>query len=160
MFESQPKRLAVIRVLIENGLGVRNGKIYCNQLEVDVVEVAKAAGVDRRTVTQTIKAIETNPELNTVFKYLRSAGHSLREVAKYLGFSVLEITPTDAKTPGILAKTANLLAEKGISIRQALVDDPDLHPEPRLSLIVKGEIPGEIVSKALKIKGVARVSVY
>ena len=160
MFESQPKRLAVVRVLIENGLGVRNGKIYCNELEVDMVEVARVAGVDRRTVAQTVKAIESNPELSMIFRYLRSAGHSLREVAKYLGFSVLEITPTDARIPGILAKTAGLLAEKGISIRQALVDDPDLHPEPRLSLIVEGEIPGDVVSKALKIKGVARVSVY
>ncbi|MHC1585980.1 MAG: amino acid-binding protein [Candidatus Hecatellaceae archaeon] len=159
-FENQPGRLAVVRVLIENGLSIRNGKIYCNMLEVDMVEVAKAAGVDRRTVAQTIKAVEGNPELSVIFRYLRSAGHSLKEVARYLGFSVLEITPVDARIPGILAGAASLLAERGISVRQALVDDPELHPEPKLTLIVEGEIPGEVIARVLKVKGVAKVSVY
>ena len=59
MFENQPKRLAVVRVLIENGLGIRNGKIYCNELEINMVDVAKLARVDRRTVAQTVKTIES-----------------------------------------------------------------------------------------------------
>jgi predicted regulator of amino acid metabolism with ACT domain len=73
---------------------------------------------------------------------------------------VVEITPINAKTPGILAKSASLIADKGISIRQAIVDDPELSPEPRLVFITEKKIPGELIPKFLKIHGVAKVAVY
>jgi predicted regulator of amino acid metabolism with ACT domain len=158
--ETYPERLRVARVLVENGLSVRNGKIYINEIEVPPVRVARVAGVDRRTVNETLEAIRVNRELKLIFEGLRSAGHSLKEIAKHLGLGVVEITPVDARIPGILANSATLLAEKGLSIRQAIVDDPELSPEPKLSLIVEKKIPGELIPKFLKIKGVAKVSVY
>jgi len=158
--KNHPERLAVAKVLVENGLSIKNGKIYCNEIEIPTVKIARVAKVDRRTVTQTIKTIEKTPELQTIFEHLKSAGHSLREIAKYLNLGVVEITPVSAKIPGILAKSALLLAEKNISIRQALVDDPELSPEPKLTLIVETKIPGELVPEFLKIKGVEKVSIY
>jgi len=158
--KNHPERLAVAKVLVENGLSIKNGKIYCNEIEIPTVKIARVAKVDRRTVTQTIKTIEKTPELQTIFEHLKSAGHSLREIAKYLNLGVVEITPVSAKIPGILAKSALLLAEKNISIRQALVDDPELSPEPKLTLIAETKIPGELVPEFLKIKGVEKVSIY
>lgn len=155
-----PERLSIAKVLIENGLSVREGRIYCNMLEIPISEVARVAGVDRRTVTQTIKFIEKDPELNVIFKHLRSAGHSLKDVAKHLNLGVVEITPTSAKIPGILASSAMILAERNISIRQALVDDPELSPQPKLVLIAERKIPGELIPEFLKIKGVEKVSIY
>lgn len=155
-----PERLSVARVLVENGLGVRDGKIYCNEIEVPPVRVARVAGVDRRTVAETVKAIEADPELRGIFRHLRSAGHSLREVARYLNLGVVEIEVVNAGAPGILARSAALLAERDISIRQAIVDDPELSPEPRLTLIAETKIPGELIPEFLKIEGVAKVSVY
>jgi len=159
-FEGHSERLNVARVLIENGLSVRNGKIYVNEIEIPPVRVARTAGVDRRTVVETLKAIESNRELRLIFQDIRSAGHSLREIAKHLDLGVVEITPVDAKTPGILAGSAMILANNGLSIRQAIVDDPELSPEPKLTLIVEKKIPGELISELLNVKGVAKVSVY
>lgn len=158
--KNHPERLRVAKVLVENGLSIKNGKIYCNEIEIPVVKIARVAGVDRRTVNQTIKMVENIPELKAIFMHIRSAGHSLKEIAKYLNLGVVEITPISAKIPGILANVAMLLAEKNISIRQALVDDPELSPEPKLTLIAETKIPGELVSEFLKIKGVEKVSVY
>lgn len=155
-----PERLAVAKVLIENGLSIRAGRIYCNEIEISSVRIARVSNVDRRTVTQTVKEIEGNPELSIIFQHIRSAGHSLKEVAKYFGLGVVEITPEDAKTPGILAKSASLIADRNISIRQAIVDDPELSPEPTLTLITESKIPGELIPEILSIKGVAKVSVY
>jgi len=155
-----PERLAVARVLVQNGLCVRQGRIYCNEIELSSVGIARVAKVDRRTVTQTIKEIERNPELRTIFQHIRSAGHSLKEVARYFDLGVVEITPVDARTPGILARSASLLADRNMSIRQAIVDDPELSPEPTLTLITESKIPGELISEFLKIRGVAKVSVY
>jgi predicted regulator of amino acid metabolism with ACT domain len=159
-FEGHPERLNVARVLIENGLSVRNGRIYLNEIELPPVRVARAAGVDRRTVKETLKAIGANRELRLIFEGIRSAGPSLKEIAKHLNLGVVEITPVDAKTPGILANYAMILAKNGLSIRQAIVDDPELSPEPKLSLIVEKKIPGELIPELLNVKGVAKVSIY
>jgi predicted regulator of amino acid metabolism with ACT domain len=158
--ENYPERLKVARILVENGLSVKNGKIYLNEIEVPPVRVARVAGVDRRTVNETLKAIKANRELRLIFEGLRSAGHSLKEVARHLDFGVVEITPVDARIPGILANSAMILAKNGLSIRQAIVDDPELSPEPKLTLIAEKKIPGELISEFLKVKGVAKVSVY
>jgi hypothetical protein len=159
-FESHPERLKVARVLIENGLSVRNGRIYLNEIELPPVRVARAAEVDRRTVKETLNAIGANRELRLIFEGIRSAGHSLKEIAKHLNLGVVEITPVDARTPGILASSAMILARNGLSIRQAIVDDPELSPEPKLSLIVEKKIPGELIPELLNVKGVAKVSIY
>jgi len=158
--EAYPERLKVAQILVENGLSVKNGKIYLNDIEVPPVRVARVAGVDRRTVTETLVAINANRELRLIFQGLRSAGHSLKEIAKHLNLGVVEITPVDARIPGILANSAMILAKSGLSIRQAIVDDPELSPEPKLTLIVEKKIPGELIPEFLKVYGVAKVSVY
>jgi predicted regulator of amino acid metabolism with ACT domain len=158
--ENYTERLKVARILVENGLSVKNGKIYLNEIEIPRARIAKAAGVDRRTVNETLKAIRANRELRQIFEGLRSAGHSLKEIARHLELGVVEITPVDARIPGILANSAMILAKKGLSIRQAIVDDPELSPEPKLTLIVEKKIPGELIPEFLKVKGVAKVSVY
>ena len=157
--QEYPERLRVARVLVENGLSAKDGKIYLNQIEIPPVRIARAAGVDRRTVNETLNTIKTNRELRLIFEELRPAGHSLKEIAKPLNLGVVEITPDDAKTPGILAKSAMILSQANLSIRQAIVDDPELSPEPKLTLIVEKKIPGELIPKLLKVKGIAKIAV-
>ena len=158
--EAHPERLRIARVLVENGLSVRNGKVYLNEIEIPPVRIARVAGVDRRTVKETLNVIQDNRDLRPIFEDIRSAGHSLKEIAKHLNLGVVEITPSDARIPGILASSARILAENGLSIRQAIVDDPELSPEPKLTLIAEKKIPGELIPRLLKVKGVAKVSVY
>ena len=152
--------MRVVRILLENGLGLRGNEVYLNDIEVPIVRIAKSAGVDRRTVDETIRMVGTNPELRSLFSNLRSAGLSLKGVAKQLGLGVVEIIVEDPHKPGIIAGASLLFSQLGISIRQALVDDPELTPEPKLILIGDKAIPGEIIPKLLKINGVTRVSVY
>ena len=158
--QQYPERLKVARVLIENGLSVQDSKIYLNQIEIPPVRIARAAGVDRRTVNETLNTIKANPELKLIFEEIRPAGHSLKEIAKHINLVVLEITPVNAKSPGILSNAAMILNRAGLSIRQAIVDDPELSPEPKLTLIVEKKIPGELIPELLKISGIAKVSVY
>ena len=158
--EEYPERLRVARVLIENGLSAVDGKIYLNEIEIPPVRIARVAGVDRRTVNETLSTIHNNQELRMIFEEIRPAGHSLKEIAKHLNLGVLEITPTNAASPGILSNAATVLNKAGLSIRQAIVDDPELSPEPKLTFIVERKIPGELIPELLKIAGVAKVSVY
>jgi hypothetical protein len=157
---NHPERLKAVRTLIESGLAIRRSRIYLNEIEVPVVKVARVARVDRRTVGETIKSIESNPELKSLFEKLGSAGISLKNVAHDLGLGTIEILVENPSKPGILAGASSLLSKAGISIRQALVDDPDLVPEPKLVLIADRPVPGELVTKLREIAGVTRVSLY
>src|SRR4030066_2563718 len=158
--EDYPERLKVARVLVENGLSAKNCRIYQNQIEIPSVRIARVAGVDRRTVNETLNIIKANRELRLIFEEIRPAGHSLKEIAKHLNLGVVEITVVDPKAHGILANAAMILTKGGFGIRQAIVDDPELSPEPKLTLIVDKKIPGELISELLKVNGVAKVSVY
>ncbi len=159
-FEGYPERLKVARVLVENGLSTQDGEICLNQIEIPPVRIARVAGVDRRTVNETLNVIAANPELNMIFKEIRPAGHSLKEIAKHLNLGVVEITVIDPKAHGILANSAMILTKGRLGIRQAIVDDPELSPDPKLTLIVDKKIPGELIPELLRIEGVAKVSVY
>ncbi|HEX9261234.1 MAG TPA: amino acid-binding protein [Candidatus Bathyarchaeia archaeon] len=159
-FEGHPERLSVVRVLVENGLTAKKGEIFLNKIEIPPVRIARVAGVDRRTVNETLNVIESIPELKMIFEEIRPAGHSLKEIAKHLNLGVVEIVPVDAKIPGILANSAMVLTKGGLGIRQAIVDDPELSPEPKLALIVDKKIPGELIPELLRVKGVAKVVVW
>jgi len=158
--QEYPERLKVAQVLIENGLSVQDSRICLNQIEIPPVRIARVAGVDRRTVIETINSIKASPDLKLIFEEIRPAGTSLKEIAKHINLGVLEITPVNAKSPGILSNAATILNKSGLSIRQAIVDDPELLPEPKLTLIVEKKIPGELIPELLKIPGIAKVSVY
>jgi predicted regulator of amino acid metabolism with ACT domain len=158
--DEYPERLKVARVLIENGLSAKDYKIYLNEIEIPPVRVARVAGVDRRTVNETLNTIHDNPELRMIFEEIRPAGHSLKEIAKHLNLGVVEISVVNARSPGILSQAATILNSAGLSIRQAIVDDPELSPEPKLTFIVERKIPGELIPELLKVSGVAKVSVY
>jgi len=160
IFETHPERLQVAKFLLQNGLSVKGDKIYVNQVEIPTLKIARVVGVDRRTVKETIRAMSLDREIKMVFSKLESAGPSLRAVAKQMGLGVVEITADNPNKIGILANAARVLAEHGISIRQALVDDPELSPEPRLTLIGDRIVPGEAIPLLLKISGVSKVSVY
>ncbi len=157
---AHPERLKVARTLLGNGLAIRKGSICLDDIEISTAKIARVAGVDRRTVGETIRMVERNSELNGLFSRLQSAGLSLRGVAKDLGFGVVEIIAEDPIRPGMLPAATKLLSGTGISIRQALVDDPELAPEPKLVLIAGRPVPGELIPEFLKIGGVTKVSIY
>ena len=159
IFQDYPERLKVAEFILRTGLSITDEKIWINEIEVPILKVARVVGVDRRTITETIRAINADPDLKVVYNNLESAGPSLRAAAKRLGLGVVEIMADDPAKIGILAKASAVLAEEGISIRQALVEDPELNPYPKLTLIGDRLIPGKAVSLILKVPGVAKVSV-
>src|SRR4029077_7566287 len=92
LFETRPERLQVAKFLLQNGLSVKSDKIYVNEVEIPTLKIARAIGVDRRTVNEAILAINMDDEIRMVFSKLESAGPSLRAVAKQIGLGVVEIT--------------------------------------------------------------------
>ena len=154
-----PGRLKVAKILVELGLSIRDGRVYCGEVEQSELKMARAVGVDRRTVRETAEFIESDPMLQPVFKGLKPAGPFLPNVARFLGYRVIEIYANPHEV-GIVTEVSSLISREGISIRQAVADDPDLTPEPKLTLVVEKEPSGETLQKMLKIPGVTKVATY
>lgn len=147
--------------ILELGLTVKeDGRIYCGSIEISSAKMARALGVDRRVVNETVKTILQERDLRNVFTRVMPAGPLFRDVAKQFGFGVIVITVTDPKIVGIVAKSTTLIANEGVSIRQILAEDPELFPEPKLTIITEREVPSHLIPKFLKIKGVKGVHVY
>ena len=155
-----PGRQQVARTLVQLGLSVREGnKIYCGGIELSDVKIARFLALDRRTVGDTAQLISSDPVLKSVFERIRPAGSFLADAARFLGYTVIEIY-ADSHSVGIIAQAAALIAQENIAIRQAVADDPDLTPEPKLTLVIEKEPSGAILQKMLKIPGVTKISTY
>ncbi|MCK9152602.1 amino acid-binding protein [Methanobacterium alcaliphilum] len=159
-FDKYPARMNVARKIVELGLRVDlSGKIYCENVEISDVALARAVNVDRRTIKATVEVILRDDQLSNIFENIMPAGALLKKVAKDLELGVVEIE-ANAESPGILAQATQLISSNNISIRQAHASDPELEETPRLTIITQNPIPGILLSKFLDIKGVKRVSIY
>lgn len=159
-FEKYPARMRLARKIIELGLRVtENGKIYCADVEISDVAIARSVNVDRRTIKATVYAILKDPQLKDIFKNIYPAGPFLKNIASNLGFGVVEIE-AQAENPGIIAIATELISRENITIRQVHAGDPELEENPRLTIITEKPVKGELISELLKIQGVKRVSIY
>jgi len=158
-FRKYPAQEKVVRLLLERGFQVTpDGKVTSGGIKLPHTQIAKEAGVDRRAVDGVASMITQDPLLRIVFTNIRPIS-SLREVAADLKLGVIIITPVDAARTGILASVAASVAERGISIVQAIADDPRLAEHPTLTIITDRQIPDDLVGELLKCEGVRGVSV-
>ena len=158
-FKEYPKRKKIAQKMLEYGLRTKNNRIYCGEIELSDSKIARALDTDRRSITATIETISKKPELNKIFSKLLPTCH-LKDVAPEMKWGVIEIIPEDPSIPGILAEVATIIANNKISIRQTIVDDFELSEEPRLFIVTEKQIPGSLIPKIRKSKGVKGVLIY
>jgi hypothetical protein len=146
-FEGSPGQQAVIRLLLERGFSVNEeGRVVSGSIEIPNTQIAQEVGVDRRVVDTTTSAILADEQLEQIFRNI-SQIPSLMDLAPVLDLTVLTIAVQDAEKAGIVAEITTRLADRGISIRQAVSEDPEFTDEPRLHLITGDPIPGDLITE-------------
>lgn len=158
-FKGFPKRKIIAQKMLEYGLKVQDNHVYCGEIELSNSKIARALNLDRRAISATINIISQSAELEDIFSKLNPTCH-LKDVAPKMQWGVIEIIPEDPSSPGILAEVAKIIADSNISIRQAVVDDFELSEEPRLFIVTEKQIPGKIIPKIQKAKGVKALMIY
>lgn len=157
-FQRYPAQEKIARLLIRHGLSIKGGAVYCGEVELSDSALGRAAGVDRRIVSATVQTIESNPELLSAFSRFQPTLH-LKDVAPHLRWGVIEILPDNATRPGILAGVSSVIAREGISIRQAVVDDPDFSDNPRLFIVTERPVPPALIPEIQRVPGVRSVTI-
>ena len=159
-FRKYPAQMKVAKLIFERGFQVReDGKIVSGNIEIPHTQIAKEAEVERRAVDSTVRTILSKPELKRIYRNLRHV-YLLQEVAREFNLSVIVFTPENAKKAGIISNVTKIISENGLSIKQAFAEDPDLSPEPRLIIIIEGEIPPNVIKELKNLPGTKSVTVY
>jgi predicted regulator of amino acid metabolism with ACT domain len=159
-FRRFPAQEKVIRLILARGFQINErGRVASGEIEIPHAQIARELDVDRRVVDTTALAIREDEVLWKIFKNVKSMPF-LADVAPAIGLGVIEITPVDARQTGLLGSVAVAVSRHGLSIRQAVSDDPFFVEDPRLTIITEGKIPGDLVRILMEINGVRRVTVY
>ncbi len=158
-FAEYPAQRRVVTKLLEYGLSVKSGKIYCNDIQIEFGAVARVCDVDPRVVKDTAERISGNDLLNNIFQKFRSI-MNLKDVAPSLGLGELVLVPKDAKQPGILAAISKIIASEGISIRQAVADDPYITADAKFYIITEVPIPSNLVTRLRSLDGIVSITIY
>jgi hypothetical protein len=159
-FKDFPAQLKVARLLFERGFQVReDGQVVSGDIEIAHTQIAKEAEVERRAVDSAVQTILSKPELKRIYTNLRQV-YSLQEVAREFNLGVIVFVPEDAREKGIIANVTRKVSERGLSIKQALSEDSGIGTQPKLTLIIEGEIPPELISEIRKLPGTRSITVY
>ncbi len=139
-------RKTVATELLRLGLRVDGkGGIFAGSIELTPAKIARALKVDRRVVIETAKDIAEDDKLLQIFYKLEPRAF-IGNSAKELGFDSIEIR-ADPRKKGVVAAVTKILAQEGIVIRQTISDDPDLFPDPVLSIIIDGKLNARVINK-------------
>jgi hypothetical protein len=156
-FEDSPSQQAVIRLLLERGFSVNDeGRVVSGGIEIPNTGIAREIGVDRRVVDATTDAILADEQLRRIFQNISSIP-SLMDLAPVLNLTVLTVTVVDETESGIVADVTDRVAERGISIRQIISEDPEFTEDPDLYLILGEDVPGELITELRDLAYVRKI---
>ena len=159
-FKDLPAQQKVAKLLFERGFQVNDdGNVVSGRIEIPHTQIAKEVTVDRRAVDSTIQTIRSTPQLKRIYQNLRQVC-SLEEVAREFNMGVIVFIPENASQSGIIAQVTQMVSQKGLSIRQALAEDPETNGYAKLILILEGEIVPELIDDIRKLPGTHSVTVY
>ncbi|MFB6310296.1 MAG: amino acid-binding protein [Salinirussus sp.] len=156
-FEDSPSQQRVIRLLLERGFSVNeDGRVVSGGIEIPNTGIAREVDVDRRVVDATTTAILEDDELRPIFKNI-SAIPSLMDLAPVLDLCVLTVAVRDAEEAGIVATVTTAIADRNISIRQVISEDPEFTDEPVLYIITDRGLPGDLLTEIRELEFVRRL---
>ncbi len=148
----------VVDAFLRYGLSVHpDGAVYCGPFEMAPAKIGRALNVDRRVVIATAKQIATHEDLLSIFARLQPRA-SLGQAAAKLGFDTIEIS-ADAHAMGVVSDVTRLLCEHKLLIRQIIADDPDLFPDPKLTIVMGGHMPVKALQALRKLPFAEKIAI-
>ena len=159
-FKDFPAQQRVARILFERGFQIReDGKVVSGKIEIPHTQIAKEVGVERRAVDSTVQTILSIEDLKRIYMNLKQVC-SLEEVAREFNLSVIVFVPKNASERGIIANVTRIISENGLNIRQALAEDPSISIQPKLTLILEGNISSQLIDEIRRLPGTRSITVY
>lgn len=156
-FKKYPARQRVADVLFKRGLSVKDGKIVCDGIEIPFIEIARAAGVNRRIVYDTVEYIGRELPLRLFFERLR-CNTDLFDVAPLMEMEALEV---EVQEGHLQSAVEHILGAMEDRVRVRLMDARDVPGlGARLRIAVDGSLPAEILNSIKEVPYVRNIVLY
>ena len=94
---------------------------------------------------ETAKEIGKNEKLLHIFFRLEPRAF-MGNAARELGFDTIELRG-DPEQRGIVAAVAKVISDEKIGIRQIISDDPEIYPDPVLTIIIDGKLKPSTIAR-------------
>ncbi len=157
-FEKYSTQEEIAKFLLETGLNVKDGRIYCNDVLMSPSRIARTLDVDRKTVDAAIETIEESEELSKIYRNLEATAF-FGNVAPELDAGVIEIAPSSPEEPGLISSVTTILADLDVVVRQCITREIEFHEDPTLIIITDSPVPGEALKKIREIEEVESVKI-
>jgi len=154
-FRRRKAGFEIARLMLESGMRIgADGHYYIGDIRVADSAISDALKINRQIVRDTAEFILEDVEIGQVFTKLKPSGSNLVEAASVLGLRalVIEANPNNI---GVVSAVMKVFGDLGIMVHQAIVDDVELYPEPRITILYKGGHDEELIKK-LSATGIVR----
>ncbi len=158
-FEEYSSQKKVAKFLLETGLSVKDGEIYCNDILMSPLRISRVIDVDRRTVKATIETIENNEFLKKVYSNLETTAF-FGKVAHEIDAGLIEIIPNTPENSGLISEVTGILAERNVVVRQCITQEIEFHEEPKVFIITDSSVPLEALKGIKEVDSVESVMIY
>ncbi|NJE11560.1 regulator of amino acid metabolism, contains ACT domain protein [Thermococcus sp. LS2] len=157
-FKNYPARKKVAEFLFENGLSVKNGKIYLRNVEVPISELSRVIGVNRKIIYHTIEYIEKTYPLKLIFERLTPLP-SLIDVAPIMGWEVLEIEFEKDLYSQAISSILQILSKNNVPIME--IFSRNLRDEDsKAYIVIDGTLPVDVFVKIKDIPGFKKLILH
>lgn len=152
-------KMTIIKAMLENGIRIgEDGFFYAGPFKINDTSLAKALNIDRRVVRETANMI-SNDQLLRKFFYNLEPISSMKNVCSIIGFTAIIITAKNPKKSGIVSNVTSLVSKYNLNIRQIFADDPELFENPKLTIVIEGDVPGDFLSELSKNEDIKTITI-
>ncbi len=156
-FGDSPARRKVALALYSRGISVKNGKLLSNSIEISPSQVARTLKVNRKTVYDTIKQIQEDPELSVVMANIYPEVSSV-SVAPMVGSQVIIIYMNRGCHKRIFDEFFDKLKAYHAYMNE-IVSKTVNNNQRFIRVILQTKVPETILKEFDEIKGISRVVV-
>ena len=89
-FKEYPVKKKIVETLYNNGVSIKNGKFFLNDIEISLSSIAESIKVNRRTVYETIKFVNKNEVIKKIMENVFSQTDTSR-VSLLMGSQIVTI---------------------------------------------------------------------
>jgi predicted regulator of amino acid metabolism with ACT domain len=157
IFKDSPSRRKIVEGLFNMGISIRAGRFWIGPIEVPTSEVAKAFSVNRRTVYETIRQIESNHVIATIMANVTSEVNCT-QIAPLIGNQVIEMDVATGLFQKVFTEFGDFIAGRSIKVTEVL-SRTDGKRKSFIRAVFRNLWQGKDIEDLKRIKGVLKVRV-
>ncbi len=157
VFKDSPSRKRIVEGLFNMGISVRAGRFWVGPIEIPTTEVAKAFSVNRRTVYETIRQIESNHVIATIMANVVS-DVDCSQIAPLIGNQVIEIDIATGLFQKVFTEFSNFIASRSINVTEVL-SRTDGKKKSFIRAVIRNILQDQEIEDLARMKGVLKIRV-